>query len=220
MARTLKLMLVKAVPGLGELGEIVKVRSGYARNHLVPRKLAAPVTDDAVKRVAAERKRDAREAQKIVETSKATQELLRSVTLHIEAKAGEGGHLFGSVSAAMIAEALEKQGVKLDASAVNLENPIKELGIYTVTLKLHADVTGIIKVYVVAPAPEKPEKTDAKGAKPDAKAAKPDAKAAKVEPKQAKPESKPAKPEAKPAEKPAKTDKTAKSEKPAKPTRK
>lgn len=155
MARSNKLMLIKPVEGLGNLGDVVKVRAGYARNYLIPRGLAAPVTPDSAKRVAAERKRAAQEAQKAVENAKSTQELLRSMSLHIEAKAGEGGHLYGSVTPAMIAEALGKQKVKVDPSAVNLENPIKELGIYTVTLKLHTDVTGIIKVYVVAPAPGK-----------------------------------------------------------------
>jgi large subunit ribosomal protein L9 len=162
MARTLKLMLVKQVEGLGDLGEVVRVRPGYARNYLVPRGLAAPVSDDALKQVAAERKRFAVQAQKAVENAKATQELLRSKSLHIEAKAGEGGHLYGSVSAQMIAEALAKQGINIDPTAVNLENPIKELGIYTVTLKLHSDVTGIIKVYVVMPPPEKGEKSAGK----------------------------------------------------------
>ena len=155
MARTLKLMLVKPVEGLGSLGDIVKVRSGYARNYLVPQGLAAPISQDAQKRVAAERKRYALEAQKAVENAKSTQELLRAMSLHIEAKAGEGGHLYGSVTGQMISEALAKQGVNIDAASVNLENPIKELGIYQVSLKLHNDVTGLVKVYVVSPAPEK-----------------------------------------------------------------
>ena len=157
MARNQKLMLVKRVEGLGELGDVVKVRPGYARNFLVPRGLAAPVSPDALKRVAAEKKRQAVEAQKAVENARSAQEKLRGMTLHIEAKAGEGGHLYGSVTAWMIAEALAAQGVGVDASAVNLENPIKELGIYTVAIKLHADVTGLVKVYVVQPPPEKPE---------------------------------------------------------------
>lgn len=158
MARNAKLMLVKSVEGLGDLGEVVKVRPGYARNFLLPRGLAAPVSQDATKRVAAERKRAALDAQKAVENAKSTQELLRTMSLHIEAKAGEGGHLYGSVTAAMIADALKAQGVSVDAGSVNLENPIKELGIYTVTLSLHSEVTGLIKVYVVQPPPEKAEK--------------------------------------------------------------
>ena len=91
MARSNKLMLVKAVAGLGDLGDIVKVRPGYARNYLLPKRLAAPVSKDSVKQVAAERKRAALQVQKVVEDAKSTQELLRSISLHIEAKSGEGG---------------------------------------------------------------------------------------------------------------------------------
>lgn len=152
-----KLMLVKAVPSLGALGDVVKVRSGYARNYLLPQGLAAPVTKDALKQVAAEHKRAAVLVQKQVENAKAKQEVLRSISLHIEAKAGEGGHLFGSVSAHMIAEALKAQGVAIDPASVLLDNPIKELGIYQVSLRLHPEVVGLVKVYVVAPAPEKAE---------------------------------------------------------------
>jgi large subunit ribosomal protein L9 len=159
MAKNQKLMLVKEVAGLGALGEVVKVRTGYARNYLLPRKLAAPVSPDALKRVAAERKRESREAQKAVENAKAAQELLRSTAVHLEAKAGEGGHLYGSVTGAMIAEGLRKQGIGVDDAAVQLENPIKELGIYQVAVKLHAEVVGLAKVYVVQPPPEK---TDAR----------------------------------------------------------
>lgn len=161
MARNQKLMLVKDVSGLGGLGEVVKVRAGYARNFLLPRGLAAAVSPDALKRVAAERKRGAQLAQKAVEQAKSAQELLRSMSLHIEAKAGEGGHLYGSVTGAMIAEGLRKQGIQVDDGAVQLENPLKELGIYQVAVKLHAEVTGLVKVYVVQPPPEKGE-TDAR----------------------------------------------------------
>ena len=164
MARNQKLMLVKHVEGLGALGDVVKVRPGYARNYLLPRGLAAPVSPDALKRVVAENKRYAVEAQKAVENARSAQEKLRAVTLHLEVKAGEGGHLYGSVTSAMIAEALAAQGIGVDAAAVNLENPIKELGIYTVTIKLHAEVTGLVKVYVVQPPPEKGE-----AKKPEAK---------------------------------------------------
>lgn len=157
MAKQKKLMLVKDVPTLGALGDVVKVRPGYARNFLVPQGYAAPVSQDAIRRVHAERKKAALVVQKAVEQAKATQDVLRSISLHIEAKAGEGGHLFGSVSAAMIAEALTKQGVSVDAAAVLLDNPIKELGIYQVSLRLHPEVLGLVKVYVVAPAPEKGE---------------------------------------------------------------
>ena len=150
-------LVVKSVAGVGDLGEIVKVRPGFARNYLLPQGLAAPVSPDALKQVAAERKRAAANARKELDGAKAAQELLRSTSLHVEAKAGEGGHLYGSVTGAMIAEGLRKQGIAVEDSAVQLENPIKELGIYQVAVRLHAEVTGLAKVYVVPPPPEKGE---------------------------------------------------------------
>ena len=157
MARSNKLMLVKAVEGLGAPGDIVKVRAGYARNFLLPRDLAAPVSADSLKKVAAVHKRAALMVKKELDVAKSKQEVLRSITLHIVAKSGEGGHLYGSVTGAMVSEALAKHKVTIDPSDVVLDNPIKELGIYQVTLRLHPEVMGLVKVYVVAAPPEKAE---------------------------------------------------------------
>ncbi len=154
----LKLMLLRDVPGLGSLGEVVRVRPGYARNSLLPRGLATNPSDDTMKRVDALRKKAAAEAQKNLENAKAAASALANVSVHIEQKAGEGGHLYGSVTAAMVAEALAKQNVKIDPTGVMLAEPIKELGIYEVGLKLHSDVEAKVKLYVVTPPPEKHEK--------------------------------------------------------------
>jgi large subunit ribosomal protein L9 len=154
----LKLMLLGEVKGLGTLGDVVKVSPGFARNYLLPRGLATIPNDDAAKRVGGVRKRAAAEVQKNIEQAKSAAAALANVSIHIESKAGEGGHLYGSVTAAMIAEALGKQGYKVEATGVLLENPIKELGIYDVALKLFGDVDSKVKLYVVAPAPEKAEK--------------------------------------------------------------
>jgi large subunit ribosomal protein L9 len=154
----LKLMLLADVQGLGALGDVVKVREGFARNYLLPRGLATKPNADAEKRVSGARKRAAALAQKTIEEAKAAAAALANVSIHIESKAGEGGHLYGSVTQAMVAEALAKQNVKVDAAGVLLENPIKELGIYDVALKLHGDVEAKVKLYVVATAPEKAEK--------------------------------------------------------------
>jgi large subunit ribosomal protein L9 len=154
----LKLMLLREVKGLGALGDVVKVRPGFARNYLLPRGIATSQSDDTIKHVAGLRKRAAAEAQKTIEQAKAAVAALANVSIHIESKAGEGGHLYGSVTQAMISEALDKQGYKVDATGVLLENPIKELGIYDVKLRLHGDIEAAVKLYVVAPAPEKAEK--------------------------------------------------------------
>jgi large subunit ribosomal protein L9 len=151
----LKLMLLADVPGLGTLGEVVKVSPGYARNYLLPRGLATSPSDDSHKRVGGLRRKAALEAAKNLEAAKAAAVELANVSIHVESKAGEGGHLYGSVTAHMIADALNKQGYKVEASGVLLEHPIKELGIFEVPLKLHGDIQAKVKLYVVAPAPEK-----------------------------------------------------------------
>ena len=167
----LKLMLLEDVKGLGALGDVVRVRPGFARNYLLPRGMATKQSGDAQKRVEAIRKKAAAEAQKSLEQAKQAAQALANVSIHIESRAGEGGHLFGSVTAAMIAEALNKQNVAIEATGVLLEQPIKQLGIYDVKLKLHGDVEGTVKLYVVATAPEKaPEPAKAAAA---AKAEKP-----------------------------------------------
>ncbi len=155
----LKLMLLEDVKGLGALGDVVRVRPGFARNFLLPRGMATKQSDDAVKRVEAIRKRAAAQAQKSLEQAKAAVAALVNVSIHVESRAGEGGQLFGSVTAAMIADALKKQNVAVEAAGVLLEQPIKQLGIYDVKLKLHEGVEGQVKLYVVSPAPEKAEKT-------------------------------------------------------------
>src|ERR1700704_1992435 len=121
----LKLMLLTDVKGLGGLGDVVKVRPGFARNYLLPRGLATKPNDDAMTRVGGVRKRAAAMAQKNIEQAKAAVAALASVSIHIESKAGEGGHLYGSVTQAMIVEALGAQGVTVEAAGVILDQPIK-----------------------------------------------------------------------------------------------
>jgi large subunit ribosomal protein L9 len=159
----LKLTLLKDVQGLGSLGDVVRVSPGYARNFLLPRKLATKPGGDAEKRVGAIRKRAAAQQAKDLEQAKAAASALSNVSVHVEVKAGEGGHLYGSVTPTMISDALKAQGFEVPAESVALDNPIKELGIYDVPLKLHGGVESKVKLYVVAPAPEKPEKPE-KGA--------------------------------------------------------
>ena len=163
----LKLMLLGDVKGLGALGDIVRVRPGFARNYLLPRNLATKQSDDTVRRIDSIRKKAAALAQKTLEQAKAAAAALANVSIHIESKAGEGGQLYGSVTAPMIAEALQKQQVSVDVAGVLLDQPIKQLGIYDVKLKLHGDVEATVKLYVVATPPEKPAKAADKPAEPE-----------------------------------------------------
>ena len=143
-----ELILLSPVDGLGGEGEMVQVADGYARNYLLPKKLAAvvtPATRRLVEKLKAERV--AREAA----TLKEAQELakrLASMTVNKTVKAGESGQMYGSITAADILDALAEQGVKLARKQLELAAPIKELGTYDLPLKLHSDVTGSIKLVV------------------------------------------------------------------------
>ena len=141
-------ILKEDVAKLGHRGEIVTVAEGYGRNYLIPRKLAIEATD-ANRAVIAQMKASAerRSAQeKAGATALAGQ--LEGARLSFTRKAGEQDHLFGSVTSADIAEALESQGFSVDRRKIQIEEPIKALGEFAVKVKLHRDVAANIKVVV------------------------------------------------------------------------
>jgi large subunit ribosomal protein L9 len=146
-----ELILMTDVDGLGDEGEMVRVAEGYARNFLLPRKLAAAVTP-ATRRLV-EKKRAERIAREAA-TRQEAQDLaakLADMTLTLKAKAGEGGQMYGSISAADLLTALEaQQGIKLSRKQLQLASPIREVGEIDVPLKLHPDVTASIKVVISA----------------------------------------------------------------------
>lgn len=145
-----EVILQRDVENLGVIGDVVDVKPGYARNYLLPQGLALPATEGNMKRLEEER-RHARRAEERVRdeaASLAGQLGDRSVTFHV--RAGEGGQLFGSVTAADIAERLAEDGVEVDRKDIVLEDPIKELGVYTVSVDLHEEVKPELKVWVVA----------------------------------------------------------------------
>lgn len=152
----MEVILRDHVDNLGRRGEIVKVADGYARNYLLPRKLALVATEGNKKQVERERaKFEAREAEerKIVEAQAAR---LTNVEVVIARRVGETDALYGSVTASDIAEALAGKGFDVDRRKLQLAEPIKKIGDVDVPVKLHRDVTATIKVKVVAenaPAP-------------------------------------------------------------------
>jgi large subunit ribosomal protein L9 len=150
MAKTMELILREDVENLGRRGDVVHVKGGYGRNFLVPRKLAMPVTPGARKVVEQERaaalRRDAREQSDAQQLST----MLAQVKLSFARKAGETGALFGSVTSLDIAEALHKKGYEIDRRRVQLEEPLKQLGEFTVPVRLHREVTASIAVEVIA----------------------------------------------------------------------
>ena len=146
----MEVILRDHVENVGERGEVVKVADGYARNFLLPRKLALPATPGNRKQIDRERvKVDAREA---VEkgTAQAMAERMAGVEAVISRRVGETEVLYGSVTTADIAEALAKQGFETDKRKIGLREPIKKLGEYTVPVKLHREVVVQLSVKVVA----------------------------------------------------------------------
>jgi large subunit ribosomal protein L9 len=144
-----EVLLMQDVKDLGSEGQVVRVTEGYARNFLIPRKLAAPVTDATRRQLA--KRQQAREAERkvAVEKAQALAAEIAKTSYTIAMKVGEGEKLFGSVTAGDIVKALAAQGFEVDKHAVQIENPIKELGVYEVKVKVHPEVETPIKVWVV-----------------------------------------------------------------------
>ena len=144
-----EVLLMDDVLDLGKAGDVVNVADGYARNYLLPQNLAEPVTAAARARLA--KLQQAREAQRESERSAAAEKAnrLAAVRCTIAVKTGEDGKLYGSVTAADIAEAVCAEGVEIDRQAIEMESSIKELGVFDVSVKLHQDVQTVLKVWVV-----------------------------------------------------------------------
>ena len=152
----MEVILREHVDNLGRRGEIVKVANGYARNFLLPRKLALLVTDGNKKQIERERARfEARESEEKGMAGTLAERIAGAV-VEIARRVGETEVLYGSVTSADIAEALHAKGFDLDRRKIQLHEPIKKLGEYTVPIRLHRDVSADVKVRVVAEAVEKP----------------------------------------------------------------
>lgn len=145
----LEVILMQDVKDLGTEGQVVRVSEGYARNFLIPRKLAAPVTEATRRRLAKLQQQRESERKQAVEKAKEMVSRLEKASCTIPMRVGEGEKLFGSVTSADIVKALASQGFEIDKHAVQLESPIRELGVFEVKIKLLADVEALIKVWVV-----------------------------------------------------------------------
>jgi len=145
----MEVILLDSVPNLGDRGATVKVKPGYARNYLFPRNLALPFTEGS-RRVIEERGRvlEKRDQLAMGEARKDAAKM-SEVSCTIPVQVGEEDKLYGSVTAADIAKSLSEQGHKIDRRQIGLEEPIKQLGVYTVDIKLHREVSVPVKVWVV-----------------------------------------------------------------------
>jgi large subunit ribosomal protein L9 len=150
MSKHLDLILREEVENLGVRGDIVKVKSGYGRNFLVPRKLAVPLTEGNKKVVEQQKLAAAKRDAKDKADAETVAGALGQVQLNFTRKAGEAGALFGSVTSMDVAEALAQKGYKIDRRKIHLQEPIKVTGDYQIPVKLHKEVSVQIGVTVAA----------------------------------------------------------------------
>lgn len=146
----MKVILLKDVKGLGKEGELVNAKDGYARNFLIPRKLAVEATDANLKKWEEDMARKRQKQQEEYERAIKLKEKIEDVSIEIKSKAGEGGKLFGSITSKDIAEALKKQHkIDVDKKKIDMKNNIKTLGTTTVEIKVYPEITATLKVNVV-----------------------------------------------------------------------
>ena len=146
----MKVILREDVKNLGQMGEVVNVADGYARNFLFPKKFAVVANTGNIKEFEHTKKVIQERAAKVKASLKSAAEKLAGVSVTIKSKSGEDGKLFGSVTNMDIAEALAAEGYEVDKKKIVIDEPIKRTGEYTVSIKLHQDISSEVKVQVVA----------------------------------------------------------------------
>jgi large subunit ribosomal protein L9 len=160
----MKVILTEEIRGLGTRGDIVTVKDGYARNFLLPKKLAQEATTGNLNAIGHQRRKWAMLAQEEKAAAQKQADQVKGVKIQIEKRVGEHGHLFGSVTANEIADGLMEKGIEVDKRRIELESPIKNIGLHDVEVRLHRDVTATIQVEVVAMGVEKLEEPEAEEA--------------------------------------------------------
>jgi large subunit ribosomal protein L9 len=145
----MKVILTQNVEKLGEAGDVVEVANGFARNFLLPHDKALPATPGNLALVEQRRKQTDAASEQEREAAEELAAKLLETSCRIVKKVGESDHLYGSVTAAEIAECLEKEGFVIDKRRILLEEPIKTLGVYEVPVRLHPEVAPAVKVWVV-----------------------------------------------------------------------
>lgn len=146
----MKIILRKEVDNLGNAGDIVVVKDGYARNFLIPKGLASRATGGTVKAVETEKKQRVFKIERERKTAQSLAETLSQLSVTVKAKAGEEGKLYGAVTTQMIADALKAQGHDIDRRKIELDDAVKSLGNYSAKVKLYSDVVASVAVTVEA----------------------------------------------------------------------
>jgi large subunit ribosomal protein L9 len=146
----MKVILTQAVPHLGQAGDQVEVARGYARNYLLPRKLAVEATPSHLRSLEQLKAQGRQREERVKQEADSVAERLRSLILTFTRATGDQDRLFGSVTSSDIVEALAEQGIRLDRKKIVLAEPIKVVGRYAVPVRLHRDTTAEIQVQVVS----------------------------------------------------------------------
>jgi len=144
-----KVILLENVDRLGKSGDLVSVREGYARNYLIPNKKARPATPGNMKALEVIKKKEAAELAKQVEAARALANRIANLSLTIGVQAGDEEKLFGSVTADTVSDALKDEGIEIDKKEIIIEEPIKKLGVYQVTVKVHPEVKASLRLWIV-----------------------------------------------------------------------
>ncbi|MCG2721366.1 MAG: 50S ribosomal protein L9 [Thermodesulfovibrionales bacterium] len=145
----MKVILKDEVKNMGDMGQIIEVADGYARNYLVPRGLAVEANTKNIKSLEHQKRVIQEKVKKIRNEAQELSNKITTISLVIKAKAGEEGKLFGSVTTMDIAESLKNEGMEIDKKKISLDEPIKRLGSYTVNIKVHPEVTTQVNLQVI-----------------------------------------------------------------------
>lgn len=151
MATPIRVILKDAVQNLGQSGDVVRVRPGFARNYLYPRGIAIPATSGNLARVDELKQLAAARAQQELVAAREAAKNLESLSVKITREVGDENKMYGSVTSKDIEEAYDQAGVKIDRKKIELPDPIKTLGLHEVPVKLHPEVSALLRVEVVKP---------------------------------------------------------------------
>lgn len=152
----MKVILLTELKGKGGEGDVVEVARGFANNYLLPNKMAVLATKGNLKQLEQRRANIAKREEKRIADAEATKAQLEAATVKVDAKVGEEGQLFGSVTPAVIAEALAAAGIEVDRKRIDLKNPIKVAGEHDVTISLYREIKATVKIFVGEKAEEIP----------------------------------------------------------------
>lgn len=145
----MKVILTEDVAHLGSAGDMLKVRDGYARNYLIPKAMAVSATTQNVRQLEHQKRQIQAKLAKLKKESEGLAQRIENISCTIARAAGEEDKLFGSVTSADIYASLKNEGIEVDKKKILLDEPIKSLGIFTVPIKIHSEVTAQLKIWVV-----------------------------------------------------------------------